>query len=79
MFSAVGCWYGTCVEVEVLVVLVVGLNPRILDFVRNTAMIIRNVPDFAYLTSSKSKIQKKYLAFNDSKAWRQYREPQAVE
>ena len=47
MFSAVGCWYGTCVEVEVLVVLVVGLNPRILDFVRNTAMIIRNVPDFA--------------------------------
>ena len=27
--------------------LVVGLNPRILDFVRNTAMIIRNVPDFA--------------------------------
>ena len=66
------CWGG------VLVVLVVGLNPRILDFVRNTAMIIRNVPDFA-VPYTKSKIQKKYLAFNDSKAWRQYREPQAVE
>ena len=31
MFSAVGCWYGTCVEVEVLVVLVVSGRPQSAD------------------------------------------------
>ena len=81
MFSAVGCWYGTCVEVEVLVVLVVSGRPQSADsrFCTEYGDDNTECTGFCCTLHHPNPKSKRNIGFHDSKAWRQYREPQAVE